>query len=54
MAKVTAAKVTRRRWLRRLAVGVAGLLALVLIGYTTRLSETRAAKAMMTVVTTVT
>jgi CubicO group peptidase (beta-lactamase class C family) len=33
MAKMTAAKVTRRRWLRRLAVGVAGLLALVLIGY---------------------
>ena len=30
---MTAAIVTRRRWIRRLAVGVAGLLALALIGY---------------------
>ena len=33
MAKVTTPKVTRRRWVGRLAAGVVGLLALVLIGY---------------------
>jgi CubicO group peptidase (beta-lactamase class C family) len=33
MAKMTAAIVTRRRWLRRLAVGLAALLASLLIGY---------------------